>query len=111
MQMRPISDDYAVSAQIQPEDVAEIAKAGYRTIICNRPDDEDPGQPSHGSIEAAARAAGLGFRFIPVISGAMTEDDVIAQKAALDEVPGPVFAYCRSGTRSANLYMGARQRG
>ena len=109
MQIRPLTDDYAVSAQIQPEDVAEIAAAGYKTIICNRPDNEDPGQPDHGSIEAAARAAGLTFRFIPVISGGMTDADVAAQTQALAEVPGPVFAYCRSGTRCTNLYMAGKQ--
>jgi len=109
MEFRQISEDYAVSPQITPEDVAAIKAAGFRSIISNRPDDEQPGQPSAGSIKAAAEAAGLGFRHIPVISGQMTMDDVEAQAKALDELQGPVFAYCRSGTRCTNLYAAMQQ--
>ncbi len=109
MQYRQLTEDYAVSPQISVAEVAEIKAAGFKSVICNRPDNEDPGQPSAGEIERAVEAAGLEFRWVPVISGGMTPDDVVAQANALDELPGPVFAYCRSGTRSANLYMGAMQ--
>lgn len=109
MEMRRITDDYAVSGQITPDDVAEIAKAGYRTIICHRPDGEAADQPSHGEIEAAARRAGLAFRYIPVVSGQMTGEDIADMAAAMDEVEGPVFGYCRSGARSTNIYVAARQ--
>ncbi|HEV7417960.1 TIGR01244 family sulfur transferase [Tianweitania sediminis] len=104
MDIRQIAPDYAVSAQIQPDDVAALKDAGFKSIICNRPDNEDPGQPSVASIQAAAEAAGLQFRHIPVISGQMTGADVENQAKALAELPAPVFAYCRSGTRSTNLY-------
>ena len=63
-----------------------------------------PGQPSAESVQAAAEEAGLAFRFIPVISGQITMDNVEDQAAALDELEGPVFAYCRSGARCTNLY-------
>ncbi|MCV0395519.1 MAG: TIGR01244 family phosphatase [Rhizobiaceae bacterium] len=109
MEMRRITDDYAVSGQIEPADVAEIARAGYRTIVCHRPDGEVPDQPSHAEIEAAARAAGLDFRYIPVVSGQMTADNVADMAAVLDAVEGPVFGYCRSGARSTNIFMAARQ--
>ena len=68
-----------------------------------------PGQPSHDSIKAAAEAAGLAFRYIPVISGQMTMDNVQDQAKALDGLEGPVFAYCRSGTRCANLFAAVQQ--
>ncbi|WFP66117.1 MULTISPECIES: TIGR01244 family sulfur transferase [unclassified Mesorhizobium] len=104
MEYRQISDDYSVSGQIQPEDIAAIKDAGFRSVICNRPDNEQPGQPSADSIKAAAEAAGLAFRYIPVISGQITIDNVEDQAEALDELEGPVFAYCRSGARCTNLY-------
>ncbi|MDX8514596.1 TIGR01244 family sulfur transferase [Mesorhizobium captivum] len=104
MEYRQISDDYSVSGQIQPEDIAAIKDAGFRSVICNRPDNEQPGQPSADSVKAAAEAAGLGFRYIPVISGQITMDNVEDQAEALDELEGPVFAYCRSGARCTNLY-------
>ena len=110
MEYRQISDDYSVSGQIQPQDIAAIKDAGFRSVICNRPDNEQPGQPSAESITAAAEAAGLAFRYIPVISGQITMDNVEDQAEALDELDGPVFAYCRSGARCTNLYGLIQQR-
>jgi uncharacterized protein (TIGR01244 family) len=104
MEYRQISEDYSVSGQIQPEEVAAIKAAGFKSVICNRPDDEQPGQPSADSVKAAADAAGLGFRYIPVVSGQITAENVEDQAEALDELEGPVFAYCRSGARCTNLY-------
>ena len=104
MEYREISDNYAVSGQILPEDIAAVKAAGFKSIICNRPDDEQPGQPSADSVKQAAEAAGLEFRYIPVISGQITEQNVADQAAALDDLDGPVFAYCRSGARCTNLY-------
>ncbi|MEZ2333808.1 TIGR01244 family sulfur transferase [Mesorhizobium sp. RCC_202] len=104
MEYRQISDDYSVSGQIQPQDIAAIKDAGFKSVICNRPDDEQPGQPSAESVKAAAEAAGLTFRYIPVISGQITQDNVDDQAKALNELEGPVFAYCRSGARCTNLY-------
>ncbi|MER9839692.1 TIGR01244 family sulfur transferase [Mesorhizobium australicum] len=104
MEYRQISEDYSVSGQIQPEDVAAIKEAGFKSVICNRPDDEQPGQPSADTLKAAIEAAGLAFRYIPVISGQITRENVDDQAEALDELDGPVFAYCRSGARCTNLY-------
>jgi uncharacterized protein (TIGR01244 family) len=104
MEYREISEDYSVSGQIQPEDVAAIKAAGFKSVICNRPDDEQPGQPSADTLKAAVEAAGLDFRYIPVISGQITAENVEDQAEALGELDGPVFAYCRSGARCTNLY-------
>ncbi|MEJ6781634.1 TIGR01244 family sulfur transferase [Aminobacter sp. Piv2-1] len=109
MEYRQITDDYSVSGQIDPADVAAIKAAGFKSVICNRPDDEQPGQPSAMSVKAAVEAAGLAFRHIPVISGHMTVDNVTDMAGALDEMAGPVFAYCRSGARCTNLYMAIQQ--
>lgn len=109
MDIRQVTDDYAVSGQILPADVAAIKAAGYRSIVCNRPDGEQPGQPTAAEVGAAANEAGLGFRHVPVVSGAMTQDDVSAMAEALDELDGPVFAYCRSGARSTNIYAAVKQ--
>jgi len=109
MQYRQIDDKFAVSGQIATADVAEIARAGFKSIICNRPDTEDGAIP-HETMARAAAAAGLEFRFIPVVSGGITPDDVEVMAAAIGHLPQPVFAYCRSGARSANLYAMASGR-
>ncbi|MCO5072296.1 MAG: TIGR01244 family sulfur transferase [Rhizobiaceae bacterium] len=109
MNPRQISEDYTVSPQISVEDVQTIKDAGFKSVICNRPDNEDPGQVSVEAIRNAVEAAGLAFRHVPVVSGQMTVADVEAQAEALEGLEGPVFAYCRSGTRSANLYAGVQQ--
>jgi uncharacterized protein (TIGR01244 family) len=104
MEYRKITEDYSVSGQIQPEEVAAIKAAGFKSVICNRPDDEQPGQPSADTVKAAVEAAGLTFRYIPVISGQITAQNAEDQAEALDELEGPVFAYCRSGARCTNLF-------
>jgi uncharacterized protein (TIGR01244 family) len=111
MDIRQVTDDYAVSAQIAADDISAIKEAGFRSIICNRPDNEQPGQPSASEIAVAAQAAELVFRHIPFVSGQMTEDDVAKMVEALDEIPGPVFAYCRSGARSTNIFLAAKSKG
>jgi uncharacterized protein (TIGR01244 family) len=108
MDIRPIADGFAVTGQITARDVKTIAEAGYKTIISNRPDSEDGAVP-HGDIEKAAEAAGLKFVYLPVVSGAMTTDNVRDMAAALDEAETPVLAYCRSGTRCMNLFGLVRQ--
>lgn len=110
MEYRQITDEYAVSGQIAPDDIAAIKAAGFRSIICNRPDDEQPGQPTAQEIAVAAQAADLIFRHIPFTSGQMTDDDVQKLTEALDEIPGPVFAFCRSGARSTNIFMAAGEK-
>ena len=109
MEYRQVTDDFAVTGQITAEDIPAIKAAGFKSVICNRPDEEQPGQPPHDGIQAAAEAAGLAFAYIPVVSGAITPDNVSDMADALDELDGPIFAYCRSGTRSANLYAMATQ--
>lgn len=104
MDYRVITADYAVSGQITPEQIAEVKAAGFRSVICNRPDEEQPGQPPAASVQQAAEAAGLEFRYIPVVSGQIAPGDVDAMAEALDSLEGPVFAYCRSGARCTNLH-------
>lgn len=104
MEYRQISDNYAVSGQILPDDITLVKAAGFKSVICNRPNDEQPGQPSADSVKKAAEAAGLAFRYIPVVSGQITEQNVADQAAALEDLESPVFAYCRSGARCTNLY-------
>jgi uncharacterized protein (TIGR01244 family) len=91
--------------QVTVADVGEAAAKGIRLIVNNRPDDEEPGQPSSAEIEAAARAAGLDYRHIP-ISGGFPTDRVEAMARALEQ--GPLLAFCRSGTRSTFLWALAR---
>ena len=110
-EIRSLTDDYAVAPQIDAADMARIAARGFKSVICNRPDHEDPDQPTVAEIGRAAAAAGLNFRHVPVPGSGMTPDHVIAQGSALAELPGPVLAYCRSGARCAQLHRALRRRG
>ena len=104
MDIRQLSPTHAVSPQIAVEDVPAIAQAGFKTIICNRPDGEVP--PSHQAtaIEAAAKEAGLEFVVIPVTHQGLNLDIVEAQKLAIDAAAGPSIAYCASGARSSIVW-------
>jgi len=96
---RQVTDQFSTSPQISEADVAAAAAQGFVLIINNRPDGEDPAQPAGAVIEAAARSAGLDYVAIPV-RGGPTSEQVAAVREAIDQVDGPVLAYCRSGTRS-----------
>ncbi|MEG3084073.1 TIGR01244 family sulfur transferase [Sphingomonas sp. PB2P12] len=102
--IRHINESISVAPQIAVEHVAEIAAAGFKTIVNNRPDDEDAGQPSGDAIRAAAEAAGLKYVAIPVTHAGFSHPQIDAMTQALVDADGPVLAYCRSGTRSCNLW-------
>ena len=105
---RQLDDAITVAGQIQPSDVAEAAAAGYRLVINNRPEGEEPGQPAAADIEAAAKAAGMAYVAIPVDHSGMRRNQVDAMKQALEGADGPALAFCRSGTRSTFLWALAR---
>ena len=95
-----------VAGQIMPADMEALAASGVTTIVNNRPDGEESGQPTGAEIEAAARAAGLDYLHIPVAGGFSTEGVDAMERAT--EGPGGVLAFCKSGTRSAFLWALAR---
>lgn len=107
--MRQLDDKVVVSGQIRPEDVADLKRQGIATIVNNRPDGEEPGQPLGADIERAAREAGIAYRSIPIVRG-IGPADVESMQEALAECPGKLLAFCRSGTRSAYAWAVARAR-
>lgn len=104
MNFRTVSSDFSAFGQVSSSDLALAAEQGFKSLIINRPDHEDPGQPTAAETTAAAEALGLEVRFIPLISGQMTMDHVEQTKAALAEMPKPILAHCRSGMRSTTLW-------
>lgn len=96
---RRVTDEFTTAPQISLADVAEAARLGFKTVINNRPDGEDPAQPSSAEMEAAAKAAGLAYHHIPV-RGGPTPDQVEQTRELLSTAEGPILAFCRSGTRS-----------
>jgi len=103
-EFRQIVDGIYASPQIGLADV-QLAKAmGVSLIINNRPEMESPDQTPGADIEAAARSAGIGYVAIPVTHAGFSDTQVTAMVEALERAPGPVLAYCRSGTRSTLLW-------
>jgi uncharacterized protein (TIGR01244 family) len=110
--LRAVAPDVCVAPQMTPAAMAEVARAGFRSVINNRPDFEHgPDQPSSAEIEAAAKAAGLVYRFLPVDGGFQTPEQIAAMAQALQELPRPILAFCRSGARSARLFAQAQAAG
>lgn len=104
MEMKILSPELAVAPQIDPSNVPMIAAAGFKTIICNRPDGEGEGQTPFREIESAANSCNIVTRYLPVVSGKISDNDVREFSEATHELPGPRLAYCRTGTRSASLW-------
>jgi sulfide:quinone oxidoreductase len=104
MEFTRVSEQLATAPQVRPEDLREIAAAGFVGIINNRPDAEAPDQPTALDLEAEAKKVGLDYWHVPVVPGAMTDTEVRAFAAALEKASGPVLAFCRTGNRSAALW-------
>jgi uncharacterized protein (TIGR01244 family) len=104
LDVKRINDKVSVSPQISPDDIPAIKAAGFVAIINNRPDGEAPDQPSSATIKAAAEKAGMAYHFIPLGRDGVSAEMVEEETAALEGSSGPVFCYCRSGTRSTTLW-------
>ncbi|MEY8875368.1 MAG: TIGR01244 family sulfur transferase [Leptothrix sp. (in: b-proteobacteria)] len=104
MDIRTLSPDLSVVAQIGRDDLAAIAAAGYRSVICNRPDGEGADQPGYAEIEQAAQRAGVQTRYLPAESGKVSDEQGRAFGALMAELPKPVLAYCRTGMRSTTMW-------
>ena len=110
--MKPLTriDEYfSSSPQIDVDDLAEIKAAGFKTVICNRPDGEDgAAHADHALLESTARALGLEFFYLPVVPGQINDSHVSQFKTAIETLPGPVLGYCKLGMRAKTLYQRAK---
>jgi sulfide:quinone oxidoreductase len=104
MTFKSIAPNFSVSGQLTPEDLSQAAAQGFKSVICNRPDGEEPDQPSASLMQKQAEGLGLSFTYLPVVSGSITEIDVAKMKMALAHIARPILAYCRSGARSSQLW-------
>jgi len=109
--VQQLSADVCVAPQLDPSAMAWAAQAGFKSVINNRPDFEGgPDQPTSAAMEAAATAAGLRYAYLPVAPAVQTPDEIARFAKLLAELPKPVLAFCRSGTRSGKLYRAATER-
>jgi uncharacterized protein (TIGR01244 family) len=99
--IRQLDERVMVSGQLAPHEIAGLAEQGVTMLVNNRPDGEEAGQPLAGDIEAAAEAAGIAYRFVPIMRGIGPADVESMQEALRDAGDGKLLAFCRSGTRSA----------
>jgi sulfide:quinone oxidoreductase len=105
MTIKTITPTLSVSPQILPQQVASLAKSGFKSIICNLPDGEGgSGQPGFDQIAAAAKAAGMQSAYLPIVPGQAGPAEAAAFRDLLTRLPTPIIAFCRSGNRSASLW-------
>lgn len=106
--LQPIAEDVYTAPQLTPEAMAAAAEAGFKAVLNNRPDFEGGAdQPTSAAIEAAARAAGLVYAYLPVQGGYQSPEEIAQCAALLNQLPRPLLMFCRSGARSTKLYMQA----
>ena len=108
--VQALTPEFCVAPQLEPAAMAAAAAAGFRSVINNRPDFEGgTDQPTSAVIEAAALAAGLEYRHLPVNGAYQSPEEIEAFKLLIDSMPKPILAFCRSGARSTRLYAAASQ--
>ncbi len=104
MDIKNLTPELSVAAQISAADVSTVAERGFRSVICNRPDGEGPDQPLVAELERAALRCGLQLRYLPAESGKVTDEQGLAFGALMAELPKPVLAFCRTGMRSTTMW-------
>lgn len=104
LEIRKLDDTLSVTAQLHLSHLAEIAARGFKAVINNRPDAEAPEQPGSAALAQTAAELGLEYRHIPVVASAIGAPSITHFRQALDELPGPILAFCRSGLRSTTLW-------
>ena len=104
MEIKTITAGLSVSPQITVDDMKALKEAGFRSVICNRPDGEGADQPTFDELAKSAGKLGLEAVYLPIVAGKVSDEDAEAFGAALSSLPGPTLAYCRTGTRSATLW-------
>jgi len=104
MRVTKIDDSISVGGQITVDHVRQLADAGFRGIICNRPDNEDFIMTGFAEIEKAAEEAGMGVRYVPISHGQLSMGDIEDYAAARAEIEGPHFGYCQAGIRAATIW-------
>lgn len=110
--LQALTPDVCVAPQLTPEAMAEAAAMGFKSVVNNRPDFEHgPDQPTSAAIEAAAKAAGLEYRHLPVAGGYQSPEEIAAFAELLAALPRPLLCFCRSGARSTRLFVQAQQIG
>ena len=107
MQVKQLSPDYYVSAQLSARDMRVAADYGIRTIINNRPDNEEAGQPKNADLRSAAEECGLAYVELQFDSRSLQPETVEALRQRYPTLEKPVLAFCRSGARSAMLWWHA----
>ena len=108
LHLQRLSADVSVAPQLGPEAMSEAAAAGFRSVVNNRPDFEGgPSQPTSATVEAAARAAGLEYAFLPVAGGYQSPEEIARFAELMTTLPKPILAFCRSGARSGRLFSAA----
>lgn len=111
MRFTKISPEFAIAPQLSGDDLEVVRTEGFRTVICNRPDGEEPGQPAFAAIAEAAGRLDIEARYLPVAAGKISESDLTAFAMYLKTLPKPVLAYCRTGKRAELLWsMSATRR-
>ncbi|GAA7769178.1 class V aminotransferase [Cupriavidus sp. SHE] len=110
MQIRQLSNDVSVAPQLSGADVRAAHAIGFRSIVCNRHDGEAAGQTQFAKIAEVASSLGMAAHYLPVESGDVTVEAAAAFGLLVAELPKPVLAYCRTGTRSATLWNLASSR-
>jgi len=106
--IQAVGHDVCVAPQLTPDAMSAVAASGFKSVVNNRPDFEGgPDQPTSAAIEAAARAAGLQYVYLPVQGGYQSPEEIAQFAELLRTLPYPVLAFCRSGARSGRLYAQA----
>ena len=112
VQARPVDGALSIAAQLSPEDMQAVAAAGFRSVVNNRPDFEGgPSQPTSAQLDAAARAAGLQYRHLPVPPAGHADAQARSMTDLVAQLPHPVLAFCRTGNRAAALYQKGKSLG
>jgi uncharacterized protein (TIGR01244 family) len=104
-----MSHEVSITGQITPDQVPTIVENGFKTIINNRPDGEEAGQPTSADIAAAAEKAGIVYKEISFVGNELNQTHVEAFADFFNQAAQPILVFCRTGARSTGIYEAAKK--
>ncbi len=106
--MQALSEQVSVAGQIELAHLQQLKDQGFSTVLCHRPDAENPPELQHQHFVTEAKRLGMSFYYLPITPGVFPPETVAEVKAILVKAPGKVFGYCASGRRAATVWEMAR---
>lgn len=108
---KTLNAQVSVAGQMTTDKFQQLIKDGFKSVIVNRPDQEQGNTVSVTQLRQIAEQSQVSVIYQPILSSKISQTDVIEFAKYYNELPKPILMVCRSGSRSSILFNQAKSQG